>query len=351
MRKPFLWQARKAWYVRVPDGDKLRLVKLGESRREAYDRWREMHRQAEVSAGWGRRSVADLVDLYAADLQARLSRGELSRLTVTLRLTRLSSFSAHIGTDLATDDLTETRIIEWLDSEAGWGLTSRSEAARAVRAAMRWAVRRRYLESNPIESLRLPKGGRREYLIDQETYQRMLGGWKFMRKDSEAFRQVLIALHGTGCRPGEIIAVNVEDVANDGTTWVLPRHKNVKKTGQPRIVYLSPEMQQMTRELIDGRKKGPLFLMGNGDRWEYPIMRRAFHRLRERAKIDKDCVLYAFRHTWITSALMAGVDLATVATMAGTSIQMIDRHYGHLARHHDHLIQSAAAVQAKLAAG
>jgi integrase len=41
---------------------------------------------------------------------------------------------------------------------------------------------------------------------------------------------------------------------------------------------------------------------------------------------------YALRHTFITVALAAGLPIFDVARYAGTSVQMIERTYGHLAR-------------------
>ena len=51
--------------------------------------------------------------------------------------------------------------------------------------------------------------------------------------------------------------------------------------------------------------------------------------MRERAGI-RDCItIYSFRHLWISEMLMAGVDVLLVAKMAGTSVAMIERVYGH----------------------
>jgi integrase len=40
---------------------------------------------------------------------------------------------------------------------------------------------------------------------------------------------------------------------------------------------------------------------------------------------------YALRHTYATMSLAAGVSLFTLARRMGTSVEMIDRTYGHLA--------------------
>lgn len=41
--------------------------------------------------------------------------------------------------------------------------------------------------------------------------------------------------------------------------------------------------------------------------------------------------LYDLRHTYATFALRAGVSVFAVSRLMGSSLAMIDRHYGHLA--------------------
>jgi integrase len=42
--------------------------------------------------------------------------------------------------------------------------------------------------------------------------------------------------------------------------------------------------------------------------------------------------IYDLRHTYATMSLAAGVSLFSLARRMGTSVEMIDRTYGHLAR-------------------
>ena len=49
---------------------------------------------------------------------------------------------------------------------------------------------------------------------------------------------------------------------------------------------------------------------------------------------------YALRHTFATNALAAGINLYELARYMGTSVEMVDRTYGHLAPGAE---QSAAA--------
>jgi site-specific recombinase XerD len=40
------------------------------------------------------------------------------------------------------------------------------------------------------------------------------------------------------------------------------------------------------------------------------------------------------RHSTITDLVTGGLDLFTVAKISGTSVAMIEKHYGHLQREH-----------------
>jgi integrase len=51
---------------------------------------------------------------------------------------------------------------------------------------------------------------------------------------------------------------------------------------------------------------------------------------------------YALRHTFATEALAAGVSICELARLMGTSVAMIDRTYGHMAR------DSEEAIRARL---
>jgi hypothetical protein len=48
------------------------------------------------------------------------------------------------------------------------------------------------------------------------------------------------------------------------------------------------------------------------------------------ADLPAATVLYTLRHSWITTALTSGMGTLDVARLAGTSLLMIERHYGHL---------------------
>lgn len=48
------------------------------------------------------------------------------------------------------------------------------------------------------------------------------------------------------------------------------------------------------------------------------------------ARLPKGTVFYTLRHTFIASAITGGVDIHTAAKITGTSVRMIEQHYGKL---------------------
>jgi integrase len=84
------------------------------------------------------------------------------------------------------------------------------------------------------------------------------------------------------------------------------------------------------RRLRVGRAslKGPVARSGDGADFSRGSHRRAYH----------------LRHTFATEALAGGVSIFELARLMGTSVKMIDKTYGHLAR------DSEEAIRARLEA-
>ena len=50
------------------------------------------------------------------------------------------------------------------------------------------------------------------------------------------------------------------------------------------------------------------------------------------AEIPANTTAYTLRHSTITDLVRTGVPLLTIAQISDTSVEMIERHYGHLGR-------------------
>jgi len=346
MRKPFFWAGRKGWYLRIPATDgKLQTIRIGDTKQAAYDEWDRM-KAAPTAQPANSLTIAELSAAYFRHIRDQAKKSLIAESTVTRRINHVAPFLAACGAN-PVDQLRQHHVTDWLRGQTTWNATTCSDAAASVKRILKWAVDEGRIESNPIERLKVERGSPRDYVVGADEYRAMIAGvWsqKYARRKVASFRAVLIALRLSGCRPSEIASLEIGDCSAD--SWTIRKHKNRKKKRRPRVVYLSPCLQTLTRIASRERDVGPVFLADKDRGWKYSDMRLRFQRLRAKAKLSLKCVLYSLRHTWITEALLAGVDVATVAEMAGTSIQMIDRHYGHLNQQQKHLSDAARAVGA-----
>jgi integrase len=181
-------------------------------------------------------------------------------------------------------------------------------------------------------------------MISDDDHRRLVaaaGGQDYSGRIDRQFRMVLIAIRHCGGRPQDVARARVEFVDKDVTKWTLPEHKTKRHTEQPRVVYLSPCLATITRILMAGRTTGPLFRGRRGAVTTNAITCR-MKRLKTELGLDPKIVFYSYRHTYLTNAMERGVSSAAVAELTGTSLTMIEKHYGHLASKHDHLRAAAA---------
>lgn len=234
-------------------------------------------------------------------------------------------------------DLRPFHITRWLDSRPGWGQSTRRGAITAVKRALNWATDEGLIPANPLKAVKKPPVKRRDKVLTPEEQRAIASAPR-----DEAFRHFVLALRLTGCRPGEVASVTAAEVDLDAGTWTLRRHKSVKKTQRPHVVYLPPELVELCRQLMALRPAGPLFLNSRGKPWSRNSIRCRFRRLRKKLNLDRGVTAYAYRHSYATAGLEAGVPLATMAELLGhADATMLNEHYNHLDQKAAHLREAA----------
>jgi len=157
-----------------------------------------------------------------------------------------------------------------------------------------------------------------------------------MRHSDKKFKTLLFALRETGCRPKEARTLKWESVLPD--RWVLRNHKTVGKTQRPRVVFLTAPVRKLMAVLRRDSASDHVFLNARGTPWTVSAMRLRLTRIKRKTDLPKDVVPYLLRHAFATSALVRGVDIATVAELMGHSdVKMVASVYGHLADEQKHL--------------
>lgn len=138
----------------------------------------------------------------------------------------------------------------------------------------------------------------------------------------------------TGMRPGAAAELKVRQWDKKEGTLVIERDK----AGEGRKVVVSTKvsihLNNATKRLNEtdyifarlswGENKEVIRRKWNKDAWKKPFKVAAV------AAGLPDVTLYSLRHSAITDLITDGMPMATVATLTGTSVAMIERHYGHL---------------------
>lgn len=151
-----------------------------------------------------------------------------------------------------------------------------------------------------------------------------------MAAASPALGNVLLALHQTGARPGEVISVTAAEFYPEQGLWVLDKHKTAHK-GRQRIVYLTPEVTSLCKELAQRYPEGPLFRNAHGKPWyDSNYLAQRLRALHKRLGVQ-GVIPYGYRHGFATDALSRGVADAVVAELLGHSgTAMLHKHSAHL---------------------
>jgi integrase len=229
--KPWFWEAKGAWYVHL-DGER---VDLGKDEVAAH---RRLHR---LMANRGLEealnpTVAELAEQYLAELPRRANAR-----TVYVARCYLKPFLAACGEH--TTRTLKKHHVEATIRET-WNATTEHHVKSRIVALFNWGVEQGLISTNPVKGIRKPqlKSRGSQAVIDDGELERL------MSAAPAYLRNVLIALQQSGARPCEVLTVEAKNFVDN--LWILDKHKTSRITGKPRIIYLTPALVELCKELV-----------------------------------------------------------------------------------------------------
>lgn len=214
------------------------------------------------------------------------------------------------------------------------GKASSNRTLTALKAALNLARRNKHAPAALAVELAAVAphknaGKRRDLYLDIKQRRALL------KAASGALRDLIEAVIVTGCRAGELTSMT-RGAFDDRTKAA----SFTGKTGS-RTVPLSPDAVKLFKRLAEGKQPGELLLTrDDGQPWKHSDWDELVRDAAKAAKLPEGVCLYTLRHSWITTALQGGLATLDVARLVGTSVMMIEKHYGHLV---------ASAARARLA--
>ena len=146
------------------------------------------------------------------------------------------------------------------------------------------------------------------------------------------FRPMVEAALATGCRYGELCALDVQDFDPDAETLSIRRSKG----GKARKVYLTTEGLRLFKRLAAGNLGNePLLRDSDGQRFSKSRQERPMRDACAKAKIKPAIGFHGLRHTYASLLVKSGTPMRYVAEALGhATTAMTEKHYAHLAPSH-----------------
>jgi integrase len=239
----------------------------------------------------------------------------------------------------ATGALGEVQLAELSPEQVcAWRLTvpegHRFEATQALRQVLNRAVAWKLIDDNPAK--RVPNPGRRC------REQRPFESWEQIRSLADrlgpTFGPMVVFAAATGLRPSELFALEHGDIDRAAgvvqirRAYANGRVKHTKTRLSRRAVPLQAIALKALGQLRPREDSPLLFPNTRGGYLDFRnLNRRRWKPVQKAVGIEPLRDLYDLRHTYATFALRAGVPVFALSRFMGTSIAMIDLHYGHLA--------------------
>ena len=316
------WRAR----IRTPEGKQL-FEALGGDLESEYENMLEKAREwfkCAVTLEDARYTVEQCVAGYVAHL--KVENGPDSATGVQQRLKK--HLQPKLG-DVELPKLTTRQLKNWhialvkTDDDPEVVRKSKDSANRILsqaKAAFNLAYRQGLVNSDTawkrVAAFRDVGEARKLFLTEKQVKQ-------LLKKTKGSLHNLIKAGVFTGARYGELAAARVQDLDLSHGTLQL-----TGKTGS-RHCYLADDALAFFRTLSKDKLPGAwLFLKDNGEPWGKSHQHRPMKEAVKAAKLPRDTVFYSLRHYHISKALIAGLPVQVIAENCGTSVRMIEKHYG-----------------------
>jgi integrase len=264
-------------------------------------------------------TVADACREYVTD--RRTAKGEACAHDAKKRFER-TVYGKDFGA-IPLARLRTPRVVQWRD-ELGLSKPSANRTLIALKAALNRAVTHRRVHPAAAREWGDVKPypnatQRRTLFLDLKQRRKLLGAC------DGALRDLVEAAALTGARAGELVsATRGQFDSRLGNITFLG------KTG-PRTIPLSSPALALFKRLAKSKLPGArLLTRDDGKPWAHSDWDELVRCAAKAAKLPSGTCLYTLRHSWITQAITDGLTTLDVARLCGTSVTMIEKHYGHL---------------------
>lgn len=203
----------------------------------------------------------------------------------------------------------------------------------SIRCWLQYLVEREAIKSNVASTLKAPVIPKRlPRVLSRDEVASLLGTPHADGFVARRDRAVIELLYSSGMRIGELTAINVNDIRDDGTVTVYG------KGARERVCFVSPSAiaaiaayrrHRDARLAQYGIQQERLFLNDECEPMSRAAARHGVVRVLKAAGIDKKCSPHTLRHSFATHLLQGGADLRSIQEMLGHASLQTTQVYLH----------------------
>jgi integrase len=287
-----------------------------EKAREAAIEWFEAQDAGVANAEI---TVSKACEDYVKD--RRQEKGEACAHDAQKRFERTVYATPFGATELSK--LRTPRIRKWRD-DLELGKATSNRTLTALKAALNLAVSNRKVNPAAAREWADVKpyanaSKRRTLFLDLKQRRALLDVCK------GALYDLVAATALTGARAGELTSLTRGQF--DGRLETVTFRG---KTGSRTVPLSAAALALFKRLAKDKLPAAHLLTRPDGKPWAHSDWDQLVRAAALEAKLPSDTCLYTLRHSFITQAIAGGMTTLDVARLCGTSVTMIEKHYGHL---------------------
>jgi len=216
---------------------------------------------------------------------------------------------------------------------------SKSTTARklaTLRSFYKFLVKRNYLSSNPVTSIRTPKQEKKlPRFLEYEEVQRLLNTPPTNTWLGARDKAILEVLYSTGVRVSELVALNMDDVDFLGEVIHIRgkgKKERISPVGSSALQAIQHYIEFRNRRMQNSSNFDARVLFANkhGQRLSVRSVRRKMDKYLAIAGLDPSISPHTLRHSFATHMLNNGADLRSVQELLGHQSLSTTQIYTHL---------------------
>lgn len=316
------------------------------------------------------KKVSSALDEYVAQLKRIVPM----KTSILLKIQFCERMKAFFKTQRLKDIDTKLlyEFLDWLRDNSRRQALSANSIHRYnsdVKQFLNWCVERSYLENAPRFVKAKPSSNRRPHFDNKDWNKLVRHLREFVKddhprtvRDRTLLVNYVLILANTGIRVGEARTLKWRDLreikSNDGSNEQPNIALYVKgKTGAREVVVRTPDVRTYFKRILELRtvelkkeiekETDPIkarnmkvrpspddYVFCNRDGTPIGSFKKSFAALLKSAGVETDShgekrTIYSLRHTYATFRLQEGVHQFVLAKNMGTSVAMLEKHYGH----------------------